>query len=663
MADTFATDLRLYARTCISDKHKPSFNTEQSRDKWFDTKLVRSFTDYAPIDHTLGFRIELNIEDLSGVDYVSYVNSNYGRIRWYARVIQTQWVNANTTHVTIQVDAWITFCKSVRLDASFVVREHVENDWRSEADPTKAGPYPSYNNLTPEPVDTGDPAIFEGIGADNEDYTPSALIMWTSFEPGSHDAIAGSTLGGVYSGVRARTYNQAALSANANQVSADIADLVAANRGSGILAITQVHSDVITKTSREKNMTKPTADSLEGYKPKNAKCLSYPYSFLSVVNALGEESKYRWEWFSNVAFAQFTLAPIPNILPDILCYARFYNGSLNNDLDGVLLKGFTQCAWTSDAFMSWLTANAGSLISGLGTSAISAGTGNVGGITSIVGTVGAAWDKLTLPNRIHGQLAGNTAIARGRCGFTFRRAFPREDALRKLDSYFDAFGYNVQELKVPNLRTRRYWNYLEIRNPALCGEAPAQFLQEIRNMFESGVTLWHVDRGAVIGDYSMDNRNSYDVGTDPNPPDPGPGPDPEPEPEPSDIAFPFNGQWGTYTVTSEYGPRDYPPDPYHTGIDWAMPIGQSIWAANDGTVSRTGVDPYGYGNYIYVDHGNGVATRYAHLSAIAVVQGATVTKGQEIGKSGNSGLSTGPHLHFEVRINGAHVNPRLYLPK
>jgi murein DD-endopeptidase MepM/ murein hydrolase activator NlpD len=94
----------------------------------------------------------------------------------------------------------------------------------------------------------------------------------------------------------------------------------------------------------------------------------------------------------------------------------------------------------------------------------------------------------------------------------------------------------------------------------------------------------------------------------------------------------------------------------HRGVDLAMPQGTPIHAAADG-IARTGMQAHGAGNYIAVDHGGDVGTRYLHLSRVAVQEGQSVQRGDVIGYSGNTGGSTGPHLHFEVWRNGAAVDP------
>jgi septal ring factor EnvC (AmiA/AmiB activator) len=98
----------------------------------------------------------------------------------------------------------------------------------------------------------------------------------------------------------------------------------------------------------------------------------------------------------------------------------------------------------------------------------------------------------------------------------------------------------------------------------------------------------------------------------------------------------------------------------HEGVDWAVPVGTAVEAAGAGTVLFAGPSA-GYGLRVDVDHGNGLVTRYAHLSHLGVVVGGQVTAGQPVGQSGNTGDSTGPHLHFEVRQDGVAVDPNPYL--
>ena len=99
---------------------------------------------------------------------------------------------------------------------------------------------------------------------------------------------------------------------------------------------------------------------------------------------------------------------------------------------------------------------------------------------------------------------------------------------------------------------------------------------------------------------------------------------------------------------------------FHAGLDFRGPIGAPIRAAATGTVSFTGVKQ-GYGNCVEISHGNGLLTRYAHMSRIEARTGEVVQPGRLIGEIGSTGRSTGPHLHFEVRIADRPVDPRPFL--
>ena len=118
-------------------------------------------------------------------------------------------------------------------------------------------------------------------------------------------------------------------------------------------------------------------------------------------------------------------------------------------------------------------------------------------------------------------------------------------------------------------------------------------------------------------------------------------------------------------VTSEFGYRS---DPFtgerkgHSGMDLAVPTGTAVRAAMAGTVTVSTYNAGGYGYYVMIDHGGGLSTLYGHCSQLLVSVGQEIRVGDIIALSGSTGRSTGPHLHFEVRVNGERTNPRLYLP-
>ena len=123
---------------------------------------------------------------------------------------------------------------------------------------------------------------------------------------------------------------------------------------------------------------------------------------------------------------------------------------------------------------------------------------------------------------------------------------------------------------------------------------------------------------------------------------------------------PINPDRRKYKLSSVYGYRSDPMSgrrTMHKGVDFAMKPGNPVYATGDGVVESVSFEFFGYGNSLLIDHGFGYKTRYAHMKSIGVVEGMKVKRGECVGQSGNSGKSSGPHLHYEVIYKGNPVNP------
>lgn len=137
---------------------------------------------------------------------------------------------------------------------------------------------------------------------------------------------------------------------------------------------------------------------------------------------------------------------------------------------------------------------------------------------------------------------------------------------------------------------------------------------------------------------------------------------------PRHLDVPWHGALDLYRITQPYGPTAFTSEPsyegyphFHLGIDFALPEWTPVLAAADGKVTFAGWDTTGFGNCIRLDHGNGLQTLYGHLDSFSANQGDTVSAGQQIALSDNTGNSTGPHLHFSVLQDWAWENPWPYL--
>ena len=127
---------------------------------------------------------------------------------------------------------------------------------------------------------------------------------------------------------------------------------------------------------------------------------------------------------------------------------------------------------------------------------------------------------------------------------------------------------------------------------------------------------------------------------------------------------PIEPKAGEYRLTSSFGYRSDPirgHTAFHAGQDFAMQPGHPVYATGDGKVEEVQFNFFGYGNVITIDHGFGYKTRYAHMKSINVAEGMEIKRGDCIGESGNSGKSTGPHLHYEVIYRGQAVNPMNFM--
>jgi len=137
-------------------------------------------------------------------------------------------------------------------------------------------------------------------------------------------------------------------------------------------------------------------------------------------------------------------------------------------------------------------------------------------------------------------------------------------------------------------------------------------------------------------------------------------------PAPDRLLLPVAGAtltqgFGCTPVLLEPANPQCPSGHFHSGLDLAAAVGTTVRAAAAGH-ARVLWNPSGYGLYVLIDHGGGLQTLYGHLSAATVQDGDGVRGGEQVGRMGSTGLSTGPHLHFEVRRSGRPVDPTQYLP-
>lgn len=490
----YATSIAFLSADATSPNNQPYFASIGAQEAWMLATTIRADVQYAPITTAKPVRVSGDVEKLNNATMLTFVNGNFSQKRWYCNIVRKDYISSNCTEVVLEVNAFQTFMFDMSITGAYVEREHQSNDWN--------GASPSYNNLQPEPLT---PTNYVFAEEQVESFDAQTIGIAVSADPDGN-TVAGQMSGNYYFGTQLATGNASTI----NTIIRGYTDL---GKAQAIVAIFMIPQRIDANVPVNTTYTVPPA--LNGYTPRNAKLLSYPYTFLVVSNQAGEVKDYKFELANDGRTIAFTSKQSLSFAPSAICYPINYEGLSENPDNAVSLKVDAQCMWSSDYFANWAAQNAASrevkaLAAGVST-IVGAATGNplafIGGIGALAGMGAQVEDAQVKPPTIHGTNAGSIDnLQYERTGFVFRLVTLRAEEAERFDGFLDVFGYATNTAKVPNLRTRPFWNYVKTRNINVHLSTNKNWVDQIENMFNSGVTLWHVDAGAVIGDYSMDNR-------------------------------------------------------------------------------------------------------------------------------------------------------------
>jgi hypothetical protein len=274
-----------------------------------------------------------------------------------------------------------------------------------------------------------------------------------------------------------------------------------------------------------------SGNAFEGYKPKNKKLYSYPWLYCLADNNQGNTHIYRYEYSYNqdksIEFDSYgTIATLPQVLTAPKNYKTRENLKHGLMQEALINSSFPMCSFSSDTYRAWLAQNKSSIALsqvqtavnstiGLGTSIAGLAGGSLqGGINGLSKTTSAFWDALgMLANQTdrsrnagvtHGKaLSENVMTGIKECGVDFYEMSCKRQFAEMADSFFEQFGYPINKITMPNLRSRSRWNYVKTSHCGFTGNIDLDQLKKLRNIFNNGVTLWHTDD---IGNYSLSNN-------------------------------------------------------------------------------------------------------------------------------------------------------------
>ena len=524
----------------IDNKNQLTFSSETNQYNYFLSRKVSSFeySDCSYLRKDSILKVPAHIDNLYNVNYLMYRNRNFSSKWFYAFITKKEYVSDNCTALTIKTDCYQTWQFNINIKPSFVVREML-----STADDVVGA------NVLPENLQLGEYICNKNYKLLHNNDTPSQatntdlsiVVAATLDTSGSGFSDVGMQVDGIFQGVNYFCFH--------NTYPSGISALNVFLRGYAtqgkldyIQSIFMVpsfvcqgaedrddHKYVNSNLVYNKYVNQPdypdnknmdfTLSDIDGYVPKNAKLKTYPYSYLLVSNCSGTDVPYRFEDFYTISDNQKTIVTpsfrIQSCMTpsgSIRMSPLNYKGQATNPIEGMNLGKFPVCSWSGDTYTNWLTQNGVNIGLGVAGSLLSTGssvaTGNpigvASGILGVANTLGEIHKESIAPLQSEGNInCGDVVTASGQNDFRFQVMTIKSQFAKIIDEYFSTYGYSTNRVKVPNTNNRSNWNYVETRNIDITGNAPQEDVQEIKNMFDNGVTLWHNPN--TFGDYSQSN--------------------------------------------------------------------------------------------------------------------------------------------------------------
>ena len=536
----------------IDNENQLTFANAEAQYNYFKSLPKVGFDDFTYIRKDGVLRIPALIDNLYGYNYVMYRNDAYSNKWFYAYITGMEYMNDNVTDISIATDVWQTWQFDLNYKKTFVEREHVNDD--------TAGLH-----TIPEGLELGEYEIVDLRNSPIWETTSPSTDWLVCFAvtklPDSLTSIAGDNgyIGGVFNslyffatrtmtGARQviTTYEQGGdtLSTAIENIYMVPSCCVNIDLSTGNLATGGTPTHVGTTptsiyplynyyTSSAFQLQQPSVLA-ENYTPVNKKLLSYPFSYFYLTNNSGDNVVYHYEDFpietveGNTARTMtYKKCIVPSTsLSGKLYFTKYKSYSETVDYGtkmyeyGINYAKVPVCAWTTDYYTNWLTQNG----INVGASAISGVAGGLLGIaggatfanpiavasgalsigSTIANTIGEIHRAEVTPPQAHGNInTGDFNYAYLRNSVSFYEMSIRPEMAKIIDAYFSAYGYKVNEVKVPNITGRRNWNYVKTIGCYIEADIPQEDLQQIKDLFNKGITFWH--NPATFADYSQNN--------------------------------------------------------------------------------------------------------------------------------------------------------------
>ena len=524
----------------IDNKNQLTFSSESAQNTYFLSRKVSTFeySDCSYLRKDSILKVPAHIDNLYNANYLMYRNRNFSSKWFYAFITKKEYVSDNCTALTIKTDCYQTWQFNIDIKPSFVVREML-----STADDVVGA------NVLPENLQLGEYICNKNYKLLHNDDVPShatntdlsIVVACTLDTSGSGFTDVGMQVDGIFQGVNYFCFHNT-YPTGISALNVFLRNYATQGKLDYIQSIFMVpsfacqgaedredHKYVNSNLVYNKYVNQPsytdnknmdfTLSDIDGYVPKNNKLKTWPFAYLLVSNCSGTDVPYRFEDFYTISNNQKTIVTpsfrVQSCMTpsgSIRMAPLNYKGQETNPIEGINLGKFPMCSWVGDSYTNWLTQNGVNIGLGVAGSLLSTGssvaTGNpigvASGVLGVANTLGEIHKESIAPLQSEGNInCGDVVTASGQNDFRFQVMTIKSQFAKIIDEYFSTYGYSTNRVKVPNTNNRSNWNYVETRNIDITGNAPQEDVQEIKNMFDNGVTLWH--NPSTFGDYSQSN--------------------------------------------------------------------------------------------------------------------------------------------------------------
>lgn len=482
-------------------KHVLTFNERISQLNYFDSKAKIKLSKYTYVRKDSSIVVEAPFDEVKKLNYIVFSNnvqiddSGYT----FGFIINIEYVSENSTRIYYDTDVFQTHQFNIVYRKTFVEREHVSND--------NIGVH-----TVPENVELGEYIINSHLrDTKNRDYK---AILMSSVTIGEYIPALAGVYNGIPSGYKYYAFGDV-VSDDHNSLKNILQGMVNAGKEDAILSLFIAPSWLAGETLMIPNSNAPAEydlgispiRSLNGYTPRNKKLLTYPYCYILASNNQGNDAVLKQELWKLNDNNEMVLR-----VKGVLCSGCSvraipinYNGDDVSNINGITLGKFPQIGFACDPYINWLTENGLNMVNNAITGVAQLASGNISGISNIANALYSNMLGERIPPQITGNINSGDLMTgmHENCFHAYRMSIKAEYA-KIIDSYFDMYGYKVNELKEPDILSRPNWNYLKTINCNFTGvDIPEKDMETIKSIFDNGVTLWH--HANTMYNYDADN--------------------------------------------------------------------------------------------------------------------------------------------------------------